>query len=988
MFRLDSGREISWEHQQQIFNGLEQIRAGKLAKESNVFTWQLSLSYYQGFGIARNTTTAYHFAKLAQADHHPLALLFADLFAITPSMQGAYADCVVGLLRSTNICSAWPPLVQAGFAGDVSAVLSLLKAGADPNTCTIDGCGLFHWLFMISDPVSLSLVVEAIRSRPGRAFPNDCFITTRDIHSQWPLQLLGSPLAIAISVNSELGVRTLLDLGADPLSLAYGHGCFPKSDPRSHWTAFHIAVKYHCIEILQLMLDRLDDSDKGLLKDIYPLASALSFSTGLERLAMHGIFTQEHLHQTIAFIAQWQKIDEVQPNGMTSLTQAIDFEDHEVVSALLQVDPNLARTPLRSPDGTEEFNFPIHFAVQLAARRDTPETLEIPRLINAHSQDFDPHVAPRRDSIGRTALHLAVTGGSDRTAKWILEQRVGLLQVEDQNGRTPLHYCNSAATCHLLLGYNGVNVNHADRQGMTTLHKACYLGHHELAEALLKYQPKLNLVNYDYGPPLHCAIISRSVQTVLLLLDAGAPLDMTDAQGNTASDLAARLDRHIIMRLLQRRQSKSGAIDRPARDALAIAMDEEPFGSRAVPRDLQDLGHSKKMLEKPSYEELQSEVVQIEELTADQLLADQLLADQLRADQLLAEKLQAEELRGEVVLIEDSLDERPFEQDTTGTYDSLQIHQTQQMESDFPPSRSPLASAPLENDDVCAVEREETDLEREETNVQREETNAERDEANVKREEANANFVVHETYDDRKGGMTHLQTLALHIALQVQSKSGKLDGDAKRLVVNVVSVYFDETVWRSPTTDRFHKVMMCTANTLRRLAQTTDETAAKWTARIVAQTRPDGAFPRKNELDLAAMILGELRVIGMTEYGVAGLDDDWEKAQLRMAAYVVDEFWKWLGYDHAAARQSTYDGYWKKDVSHVSPVTFWPAASDSDSVTSEDSSKIESEDPPKTEIEDPPKMVSEDPPKMIRSTNLQGSRRGWRKWIGTINRKV
>lgn len=919
MFRLDNGREISWEHQQQIFNGLEQVRAGKLAKESNVFTWHLSLSYYQGFGIARNMTTAYHFAKLAQADHHPLALLFANLFAITPSIQGPYADCVVGLLRSSNICSTWPPLVQAGFAGDVSAVLSLLNAGADPNTCTIDGCGLFHWLFMISDSPSLSLVVKAIRSRPGRLFPNECFLTTRDVHSQWPLQLLGSPLAIAISVNSEIGVRTLLDLGADPLSFAFGEECFPESDPRSHWTAFHIAVKYHCSEILQLMLDRLDDSDKSLLKLVYPLASALSFSTGIERLAMHGILTQEHLHQTIAFITQWQRIDEVQPNGLTPLTQAIDFEDHEVVSALLQVEPNLARTPLRSPGSTEEFNFPIHFAVQLSARRDSPETLEIPRLINAHSQDFDPNVAPRRDSAGRTALHLAVTGGSDRTAKWILEQRVGLLQVEDQNGRTPLHYCNSAATCHLLLGYNGVNVNHADKQGMTTLHKACYLGHHELAEALLKYQPELNLANNDYGPPLHCAIISGSVQTVLLLLDAGAPLDTTDAWGNTATDLAAQLGRHIIMRLIQRRQSKSGAIHRFLHDALTMEMEEEPCGSRAVSRIVQDPRHSNKILERPSYEELQSETMQIEEM---------------KLNQLQAEELQVQGVQGDVVLVEDRLDERPLEQDTTGTHDSRQTHQTQQMESNFPRSRSPLTSAPLENDDVLTVEEG----------------------------EANVDLVIHETYDDRKGGMSHLQTLALHIAQEAESERVKLTGDAKRLIVNVVSVYFDETVWRSPTTDRFHKVMMCTANTLRRLAKSTNEISATWTARIVSQTKPDGVFPGRTEPDLAAMILGELRIIGMTEYGVAGLDADWENAQLRMAGYVVHEFWKWMGYDHAAGRMTTYDGYWKYDVYDVSDVS--PNLLDSVSVT------------------------SENPPKSITDPTLRGKgHRGWKEWIRTINRR-
>lgn len=929
MFRLDNGREISWEHQQQIFHGLEQIRAGKLAKESNVFTWQLSLSYYQGFGIARNTTTAYHYAKLAQADHHPLALLFADLFANTPSMQGAYRDCVAGLLRSTNIHSAWPPLVQACFAGDVSAVLSLLNAGADPNTCTIDGCGLFHWLFMISNSPSLSLVVEALRSRRRRLLLDNIFTTTRDVHSQWPLQLLGSPLAIAISVNSEIGVRTLLDLGADPLSLAFGDECFSESDPRSHWTAFHIAVKYHCIGILQLMLDRLDDFRKTLLKDLCPLAGALSFSTGMERLAMHGSFAEDHLHRTIIFITHWQKIDAVQPNGMTALTQAIDFEDHEIVSALLKVNPGLARTRLRSPAGMDEFNFPIHFAVQLAARRDSPETLEIPRLINARSRDLDPDVSPRRDSVGRTPLHLAVTGESDRTAKWILEQRVGLLQVEDLNGRIPLHYCNSAATCHLLLGYNGVNVNHTDKQGMTTLHKACYLGQYKLAEALLKYNPDLSLANNAYGPPLHCAIINGSVQMVLLLLDAGASLDTTDAWGHTAMHVAARLDRHIIMRLLRSRQSKSGTTQRLLQDAFAIATGEGPLGSISVPRILQDLGHSTKTLERPADEEFQVEELQVEEV-------------------------QVEEVQGEVVLLEDRLDERSLKQDMTGTPCLIQTYQTRQMELYYPWSQGRLTPAPFQKDGEGAVERE----------------------------KSNVNFVVHETDDDRKKGMSHLQTLAFHIVEQVEkSKSVMLDEDSQRLVANVVSVYFDETVWRSPTTDRFHKVMMCTANTLRRLAQSTDEKAANWTARIVSQTKPGGAFPGRKERDLAAMILGELRIVGMTEYGVVELDDDSEKAQLRMAAYVVDDFWKWLGHDHTMVRVSTqgwrYDSYYARTASNTT--------TDSDAVTTDSDTVARDSD---TFTRPFVSVTIEGSPKRERKKSPRGSRRGWREWVKTINGKV
>lgn len=130
-------------------------------------------------------------------------------------------------------------------------------------------------------------------------------------------------------------------------------------------------------------------------------------------------------------------------------------------------------------------------------------------------------MAPSRDDLGRTSLHLAVTGESDRTARWVLQKRIGLLEVEDKHGRTPLHYCTSKVSCDLLLKGNGANVNHADKQGITSLHRACYLGNHELTKAILEFSPHLDLANNIFGTPLHCAIIKGSLECVCFSLMLG-----------------------------------------------------------------------------------------------------------------------------------------------------------------------------------------------------------------------------------------------------------------------------------------------------------------------------------------------------------------------------------------------------------------------------------------------------------------------------------
>lgn len=833
MFRLDNGKEISWAHQQQIFQGLQHTHAGKLAKEHNAFTWQLSLAYHLGFGISRNTTTAHHYAKLAQADNHPLGFAFSDLFSQTPTLKGKYKDCVEELLRPTMICSAWPPLVKACFAGGAPAVLSLLKAGANPNTCTLDGCGLFHWLFMISSSSLFSEVIDGLKSHPNRLLLDVPFTVTRSVHSQWPLQLLGSPLAIATSVNCETSVRALLRLGANPLALAYGAGCFPKSDPRSSWTAFHIAAKYHCVDILSLMLEY--HGSKTFLRNIYPLGSALAYSTAMERLAIHGPSAREHLALTIAFIIQWQKIDAVQPDGMTSLMQAIDFDDQEVVSELLQADPGLARLPFRSPVDDKVFNFPIHFAVQIAARRDTPEALEIPKLINERSQDLSPSVAPYRDDLGRTALHLAVTGESDLTARWILDKKLGLLEVEDKHGRTASHYCTSKVCCDLLLKEKGANVNHTDKQGITSLHRSCYLGNHELTRAILESKPHLHLANNVFGTPLHCAVIKGSLECVLLLFDANAPLEATDALGNTALHVAARLDRHAIFRLLLNRGATRDARNRFGRDPLSIASTAGRFGSRGVLSILQDQESFKGM-------------------------------------------------KG--ILLAGNPKKQGF---SFPTLNKLRAPEKLHSESDFQWLQETLTPVPPANDYMSPTDAK----------------------------SANISFATKSSYDEKEEKMRQLQSLAsdINFAL-IRARGDSIDPQlGMPEVADIISVYFDEAMWRSPAADSFHEIMLSTTIALSGGLASMENMAAELTARVVSRTRPHGAYPGRGEVNLKDLILGELCVMEKTSYGIREDGSNFIKGQtgrVRNAVDVMQEYRKWREIRHAADRVRSYEWGVKK----------------------------------------------------------------------------
>lgn len=549
MFRPENGREIPWKHEKQIYQLLNRKNPTKRATDNSSVSWQLALCHYAGFGTPRDAASAWQYAKMAKENGHPVAEAFASLLDLNfAEPSELYVKKISRLLRSA-VPHCLPPVIQACFDGDSKTLESLLLAHENPNSSTVDGCTVFHWFFMLEDPVAMAEKMKSMFAESIPLYADLPFSSPRRAHQQWPLQLLGTPLGVAISVNSLPTVKALVALGASPMSYIYRKEEFPGGDQRCKWTALHLAAKYHCSEILGYLLSLVSEHS---LSVICPLACALPFSTSLERLAMHGTQRQMELDKTIAAIRKIQSLRMTLLNGLTALTQAIDFQDYDVVAALLRAEPELASCRLTSVEDPTLFNLPIHLAAQLAARRDVPEALYILQLINDYTDDFDAETEPSRDHLGMTALHLAVTGPSSRATRWILEKRIGLLVVIDDYGRTALHCCASEANLELLLA-KGSAITHTDIYGMSVLHRACHRGELELVRCLLKYSPPLDLKNDLYGTPLHCAIIRGSIDVVLALLEAGAPVNAQDHEGNTPVHVAVRKGRLVILRnLLQR----------------------------------------------------------------------------------------------------------------------------------------------------------------------------------------------------------------------------------------------------------------------------------------------------------------------------------------------------------------------------------------------------------------------------------------------------
>ncbi|WKT54228.1 Ankyrin repeat [Fusarium oxysporum f. sp. vasinfectum] len=548
MFSPETGSEIPWEHEEQIFLGLKRMCNSSPALDRAAATWQMALCYHVGFGTSRNASTAFQFAKTAEGLGHPAAKAFSRLLAPQPDASSStqYGAQVAELLRESVNAIKPTQLGRAYLDKDLQTVDSILKkAGESPVLFPGIDFNVLHLLFVSEDLADMCLKNHSEHLLPLVDTPSKGPLI---VHDQWPLHLLGSPLAIAISVNSVQSVKKLLELGANPRAPAYADGEFPENDDRSCWTPLHMAVKYHCSEILTLLLHHCHDV---FPKTRVPYAIALAFSAPLERLAMHGGRHQDELNRTIGLLCHRSDITAYSTYGMTALMRAIDFQDAATVNALLQAKPSLARIRFINPFNRRQLTFPVHFAAQLASRRDTLDAVQILNIINAYSDKGPSDERSAYDQKGRTPLHLSVTGPSSRATAWLLDKDEGLLHVEDSEGRTALHCCASVANCDMLLK-RGAVVDHADKQGLTALHTASLSGDVDIVRVLLSHKPKLDLKAKKSGTALHCAVIKGSMDVVMALIEAEVPVNELDVYGDTASHIAVRMARTSILRILIR----------------------------------------------------------------------------------------------------------------------------------------------------------------------------------------------------------------------------------------------------------------------------------------------------------------------------------------------------------------------------------------------------------------------------------------------------
>jgi ankyrin repeat protein len=475
------------------------------------------------------------------------------------------------------------PLITACRTGNMGILRVCLAGDSNPFKRQPDGATLFHWIFMLGADVRFIFESPTFSNRveEKKLFDTSC-VATKVLHPQWPLQLVGTPLAFSIAACSFTGIAALLQLGANPLAPI--HNLDHDSD-KNWWTPLHLAVKHHSPEMIVLLLLGLPkyeaDLDAGILASVKArlakipyiseilgrkksqltkaltkprlsisftnlwdatIGCALSYSTPVERIAIHGKDHEDRLAEIIALLPSAclflsSKV------GKTPLMQAIDFNDLSVVTTLLRRFPKLASKPFLDPlDG--QFTFPIHFASQIAGHRDADDALGVLKTLVEH----EANQISLRDSRGKTPLHYSVTGSSDKATKWLIGKGCSVSATDDQ-GQAALHSAQSTRNLEALLDA-GAFIDQQDKAGRAYIHIAVSPGSEGLVKALVDRGASLNLKDNLGQTALHYAVMRRSRDVCAILLDAGANANIQTNSGDTPLHLAIQSTRSDIVKLL------------------------------------------------------------------------------------------------------------------------------------------------------------------------------------------------------------------------------------------------------------------------------------------------------------------------------------------------------------------------------------------------------------------------------------------------------
>ena len=289
---------------------------------------------------------------------------------------------------------------------------------------------------------------------------------------------------------------------------------------KSGMDCISVAASNNHSEIITMVSDSIEYLTKDVFNDDSDEASYIDSK-----------LPQSPVHRKRSFVQPTPSRRRVQSEPYNNLASFLSSSVKKEAPVQQQQRASISVLPshfpsLNSRNSLEKYNSqaPLH----LAARYGHCETIEA--LFESEYCE-----ATARDSLGQTALHVAVSANHLDACKmlvYLAEDNFEEFDVADVLGRTPLYIA-------CLQGYESLV------RVLVSVSNWRVLCHERRRASVVSFY-----VSIAHQPPLHAAVLNNHLGTVKILLENGVDVNQTDLDGRTALSAAAKLGLYDMCQVL------------------------------------------------------------------------------------------------------------------------------------------------------------------------------------------------------------------------------------------------------------------------------------------------------------------------------------------------------------------------------------------------------------------------------------------------------
>ena len=149
------------------------------------------------------------------------------------------------------------------------------------------------------------------------------------------------------------------------------------------------------------------------------------------------------------------------------------------------------------------------------------------------------------DNDGRTALHIAAKEGKTEAVEALLKKGASSELADTHDKYTALHLAamNGHNNAVVKLIKFGAVINATDNRGIAAIHMAALCDRPEVVVTLIKSGVNVDSQNGKYGDTaLHMSVKKGNIEAIRALMNEGASVDIKNKKGETAIDIANRIE--------------------------------------------------------------------------------------------------------------------------------------------------------------------------------------------------------------------------------------------------------------------------------------------------------------------------------------------------------------------------------------------------------------------------------------------------------------